>query len=335
MNYRDIMNYNFFSKELSIIIVNWNSAEYLRKCIKAILNNSENISLEIIVVDNASYDGCEAIISHEFNAVKFIQSERNLGFAGANNLGFERSLSKNLLFLNPDTEIRSGALIKMLDTMESDNANGIVGAHLLNTDGSVQSTAIQKFPTILNQLLGTDILMTLYPNSRIWNNICLYKKSALPVEVDVVSGACLMIRREVFEKVNMFSTDYFMYSEDIDLCYKVRKAGWKVVYLQDAIVIHHGGKSSSHSNSSSFSDIMILESRLMFFRKFKNWLYCIIYRILIFFASGIRILFGLSMLPTCKKKEKSAYENMIIKWMKRMKWSIGGEKWVRRFGCYE
>jgi N-acetylglucosaminyl-diphospho-decaprenol L-rhamnosyltransferase len=138
--------------ELSIIIVNWNSKDFVRKCVQSIMANLMDFAFEIIVVDGASYDGCGEMLMREFPEVRFIQSDKNVGFARASNLGFEQSSGNCLLFLNPDTEV-VGPAISILRTalLELDQA-GIVGAKLLNTDGSVQTSCIQAFPTILNQL---------------------------------------------------------------------------------------------------------------------------------------------------------------------------------------
>ena len=216
--------------DLSIIIVNWNSAEYLRKCLISLYKNVKQLKFEIIVVDNASYDGCEELIRKNFPDVLFIQSSHNLGFAKANNIGFKNCSGRNALFLNPDTEVVGPAINKMHLHLLSIPDSGALGCKLINTDLSIQTSCIKAFPTILNQALDIDYFKKVFPNMRIWGMKPLFNECLYPQEVDVVSGACIMVKRNAFEEVGMFSQDYFMYSEDVDLCYKIRGKGYRIHY---------------------------------------------------------------------------------------------------------
>src|SRR5271165_5655937 len=139
--------------DLSIIIVNWKSVDFLRGCLASIFSPGSSLSLEVVVVDNASYDGCEEMLSREFPQVRFIQSRENIGFARACNLGFRNSTGRVVLFLNPDTKVLGNALSSMVDGLESQSHAGAIGCKLLNGDGSLQTSCIQSFPTILNQAL--------------------------------------------------------------------------------------------------------------------------------------------------------------------------------------
>src|ERR1022692_3083078 len=246
--------------DLSIVIVNWRSAAYLQKCLLGIFANGAGLSFEVLVIDNASYDGCAEMIAREFPRVRFLQSAENLGFARANNLAFQHSAGRILLFLNPDTEIAGPALQTMVTSLDSTPDAGIVGPRLLNSDLSVQTSCIQRFPTILNQLLDCEYLRARFPRARIWGMRPLWERSGAVAEVEAISGACLMIRRDAFEQACMFSPRYFMYSEDVDLCYEVRRSGRKVCYANEATVIHHGGRSSSASGESRFASVMARES---------------------------------------------------------------------------
>ena len=318
--------------ELSIIIVNWNSKYYLQKCLYSIMKDERRPALEIIVVDNASYDGCDQILADEFEDVYFVQSEHNIGFAGANNLGSQHSKAEYLLFLNPDTEVGPGALRTMLENLKKLSKAGVVGAHLLNKDGSVQKSCIRTFPTLLNQLLETETLIGWFPRSRLWGMAPLYDQPEKPVEVDAISGACIMIKKSVFNCVDKFSADYFMYSEDIDLCHKVRKAGCKNYYIPTAVIVHYGGASSSQSSANTFSSVMMLESRLRFFRKTQSWWYCHLYRLAMCSASIFRIGLVLLMWPIhdfcCSE---GTPKTVLEKWIARLRWTLGGEKWVKNF----
>jgi len=196
------------------------------------------------VVDNASPDRDVDVLVENFIDITLIKSPENLGFARANNLGFKHSTGDYLLFLNPDTKLNGPAINVMMERLESLKNAGVVGCRLLNGDLSVQTSCIQTFPTILNQALDAEVLRRRWPNSRLWGIAPLFSSGVEPVAVEVISGACMLMRRDVFEKIGMFSEDYFMYGEDIDLCYKAERAGYRNYYIGGATVIHYGGGSS-------------------------------------------------------------------------------------------
>src|SRR3990172_4683046 len=264
--------------DLSIIIVNWNSAKYLRPCLASIYKHTRGLTFEIIVVDNASYDGSADIVRDEYPDVIFIQSERNLGFARANNLGYRQSSGSALLFLNPDTELVNDALARMVTYLNSSATVGAVGCRLLNSDLSLQTSCIQAFPTLWNQLLDAELLRRILPAWKLWGMSALSHYNGKPLEVEVVSGACIMVNRAVFEAVGPFSEEYFMYADDVDLCYLIKTAGYSVQYVGDATVIHHGGKSSASREESQFAAVMQRESRARFFRKRRGELFFWLYR---------------------------------------------------------
>lgn len=315
--------------ELSIIIVNWNSANYLDTCIRTIRENTRGLRYEIIVVDNASYDGSEAVARRHGDSVRFFQSDENLGFARANNLGFRHSVGKTLLFLNPDTEIRGDALVRMNDCLSRLSDAGCLGCRILNADGSVQTSCIQSFPTILNQFLDSEFMRCLWPNSGLWGNASLFLDPKEAVEVEAISGACLMMNRGIFEQIGLFSEDYFMYTEDVDLCYKVRQAGYKNYYIPKATIIHFGGGSSG-KKGSNFSAIVMRESRVKFFRKTKGYLYSLMYRISTLIAALVRIAVLATLFPVFMiRKRNDSWKYSFQKWRSILEWSIGFGKYVK------
>jgi GT2 family glycosyltransferase len=316
--------------DLSIIIVNWNSKDYLEECLKSIRAFTAGFEYEIIVIDNASYDGVGEMLQRRYPKVRFIQSDKNLGFARANNVGFQGSSGRHVLFLNPDTQIEGAAVESLVHRLDSSTDFGIAGAKLLNSDRSVQTTSIRAFPTILNQVVDLQAFRRVFPRAGMWGAGALFNEGAEPVEVDAVSGACLMIKRTVFEAVHMFSEDYFMYSEDIDLCFKAREAGWKTIYVPSAVVVHHGGTSSSQSKVSTFSSVMMLESRWRFFRKTRSSLYCWSYRFAMALSSVIRIALAVVAWPVYRVRGRGdSIQNVIRKWSARLRWTFGGESWVK------
>lgn len=312
--------------DLSIIIVNWNSKEYLQKCIESVVVSIQGIEYEIVVIDSGSFDGCGEMLKKHYPKVHFIQSEKNLGFAKANNTAFNVSSGRNILFLNPDTEIEGSAVNTLYNQLNSLPDAGIVGAKLLNSDRSVQTSCIQSFPTILNQLLDSNALRNVFPRAKMWGMRPLFTEENKPVEVDAVSGACLMIKRSAFKTVGMFSPDYFMYSEDIDLCYKVKQAGFKIFYAGDAQVVHHGGGSTMQKNENYFSNVLMKESRFIFFSKTKGQIYARLYKASMTFVSLIRLMILFFLLPWVVTSKKNSLYHSFGKWNKVLKWSLGLEK---------
>jgi N-acetylglucosaminyl-diphospho-decaprenol L-rhamnosyltransferase len=316
--------------DLSIIIVNWNSRDYLEKCLASIEACPPDLEFEVIVIDSASYDGSDQLIKTRFPWVRFFQSHENLGFARSNNLGYEMAAGDNILFLNPDTEVVGTALQTLYENLTQTPGAGIVGARLLNSDGSIQTWAVQAFPTVLNQVFDSEVLRGWFPNSSLWGNRAVYESEAR-INVDVVSGACLMVKRSVFEAVGLFGSEYFMYSDDVDLCYQVRKGGWTNYHIPAAIVVHHGG-GSSQQKESGFSSVMFLESRSRFFSKTRSGWYPAAYRLAIGLAAMVRIAVISAALPLSRGKAGlESAKGSLSNWRVRVRWALGLEGWVKSY----
>jgi GT2 family glycosyltransferase len=306
--------------ELSIIIVNWNSVRYLRECLASIYDNRHDALVEVIVVDNASPQRDIDDLPAEFPAVVLVKSTANLGFAGANNLGFRHSSGQYVLFLNPDTRILGSAIQTMLSHAQELPQAGIVGCKLLNTDGSVQTSCIQRFPTILNQALDIEILQLRWPKLSLWGIGPLFADNPEPARVEVVSGACMLTRREVFQRVGGFSEDYFMYAEDLDLCHKVIKAAFHNYYVGDAEVIHHGGKSSGQREVNEWATQMKFRSILQFCRKTRGPLYCALFRLSLAAVAFFRLMLIAFALPFGKAKR---LKSVFSKWRAVLRIALG------------
>lgn len=317
--------------QLSVIIVNWNSKDYLRKCLQSVYANTRGISFEVIVVDGASFDGCGEMLARGFPQVRFIQAGKNLGFAKANNLGFAQAQGDCVLFLNPDTEIVGDAISTLHDFLKKTGDAGIVGAKLLNTDGSVQTSCIQTFPKILNQLLDAEILRRAFPRLSFWGMAPLYSGSKTPAEVEVISGACLMLTQTTFQKIGQFSDDYFLYAEDLDLCYKSRLKGFKNYYAPDAVIVHHGG-GSSRQNQSVFSTVMMRESVYRFLKKFRGVGYGAAFRASVAAGALGRLMLLLLLFPIrAIRGDAATARDGIRRWTAILKWTFGLERSVKGF----
>ncbi len=267
--------------DVSIILVNWQSEDYLRECIASIYDCTHRVAFEVIVVDNASPSGNVETLKALFPKIKLLKSAKNLGFAGANNLGFRHSAGECVLFLNPDTKLNSPAIDIMMQQMKRLPSAGIVGCKLLNADLSVQTSSIMRFPGILDAIFQIEYLRLRWP--KLWGIGPLFSTDEEPSEVEVVSGACMLTRREVFEQIGMFSEEYFMYSEDVDLCYHAADAGFKNYYVGSATIVHYGGTSSPRA----WQTAMKTRSELHFCRKNYGRMYSFLFRIaMIIICSG-------------------------------------------------
>lgn len=314
--------------ELSIVIVNWNSKQFVEQCLTSIRTNVKFARYEIIVIDNASYDGCKEMLESEFPDVIFIQSAANLGFARANNLAYDQGRGQNVLFLNPDTEIHGSAIQTLLDALKSIPDAGMVGAKLLNSDTTLQTTCITALPSILNQALASNYLRQHFPNWHIWGMRPLYIKKQHVTSVEAISGACMMAKRDILDQIGCFTSDYFMYSEDMDLCAKITKTGAKIYYVPEAVIVHHGGGSSSSHSQSNFSSVMQRESLAKFFELHRGRTYSLMYRASTAVVSLCRIALIIASAPvTVCVKGYQFWSNRTSKWSAILFWSINLSRW--------
>jgi GT2 family glycosyltransferase len=228
--------------ELSVLIVNYNSESYLKNCLRSLYQNTEHRPIEVIVVDNASTDGSLAMLARDFAEVKVIASPDNLGFSRGNNLAMREATGRFHLLLNNDCLVEPGAIDTMLRIMQDRPDVGVLGPLLRNGDGSVQisfgrmigfhTEAMQKF------------LSTRYERGNRLFRRYVEQRSQTEASPDWVSGACVMLRSEVLDRVGFLDENFFMYTEEVDFCQRVRAEGYRVLYTPAAEIVHLGGKST-------------------------------------------------------------------------------------------
>jgi GT2 family glycosyltransferase len=225
--------------------------------------------------------------------------------------------------LNPDTELIGPAINTLFDSIQMLPKAGAVGCKLLNADRSVQTSCIQAFPTILNQMLSSEYLRFLFPRSSLWGMTSLFGAENEPAKVDMISGACLMLRRSVFEQAGFFSEDYFMYAEDLELCYKIRQAGYSNYYIPTASVIHFGG-GSTEKGPSEFSVVMARESLWRYMKKNRGNIYGSAYRASIAVSAIGRLLVLVISLPLHYfRQSEPSWNSSLKKWWAVLAWSLG------------
>jgi GT2 family glycosyltransferase len=309
------------SARISILIVNWRSKDYLRRCLQTVRETAQDLVGQIVVVDGGSFDGCGEMLAAEFPYVEFIQSPDNVGFGRSNNLGFARVNQPVLLLLNPDTELKPGALARLLEVLESRPDAGIVSPRLLNTDGSLQKSSVMAFLTPVNQALRSELLMRLWPKSRLWGAGEAYFATE-PVPVEAVSGACMLMRTDLFRQLNGFRPEYFMYAEDMDLCLRAHRLGLRNYHVPAAEVIHHGG-GSSRTQVSQFSTVMMRVANETYMRLNHGRATALLYRVLQAISASIRLMLVLPSYILSRSGQRALVKVTLLRWWIVLKWSFG------------
>ncbi|HTY13715.1 MAG TPA: glycosyltransferase family 2 protein [Candidatus Omnitrophota bacterium] len=261
--------------DLSIIIVNYNNRAILEACLSSIYSSTHKTSFEIILSDNGSKDGSQEMIRSKFQKVKLIENGENLGFIKATNIGLRSFAGRYAMLLNDDTVVHDGAFDRMVEFMDKTRDAGACSPMLLNTDGTVQHQG---------GLFG----------KKFW-------KSEVPVKIGFAIGACLLVRREVVEKVGLLDEKLFFYNDDIDWCLRIRKAGYSIYFLPDARVTHYGGYSSKRV----FNRRLFVEGfrgGLYFCRKHYGVISYLLYRLSLFI--GMLVFIPLFCLSFPFKREK-------------------------------
>ena len=229
---------------LSIIIVNWNVRELLQRALASIYASwGGQAGLDVIVVDNGSQDGSRAMLRELYPHVRLVANPGNLGFGRANNQGLALAQGDYVLILNPDTHIAGQALHEMVNYAAAHPDVGMIGPQLLWPDGSTQSSR-RRFPTLPLLFLESTWLQSLAPRRWLQHYYVADQPDDVTQDVDWITGAAMLTRHTVIEQIGGFDEDFFMYSEELDWCRRIKAAGWRVVYHPKAQIVHHEGKSS-------------------------------------------------------------------------------------------
>ncbi|MFC1517244.1 glycosyltransferase family 2 protein, partial [Candidatus Margulisiibacteriota bacterium] len=214
--------------ELSIIIVNWNVKELLKKCLLSIKQNPPQKEYEVFIVDNASEDGSAEMIRGDFPEFKLIASDKNLGFAGGNNLALKEANGKYILLLNPDTEVLQGSFSAYLDFFKTHPKAGAMGIKLLNSDGSLQPSC-KSFPSWRTLLWSSLFLDVLFKKSKLFGEYEMsYWQHDNERVVDQPMGAALAVRKDVVNEIGLMDGRFYMYFDEVDWCYRIKKAGYEI-----------------------------------------------------------------------------------------------------------
>lgn len=269
---------------LSILIVSWNTRDMLAQCLASVAAHPPEGEYEVIVVDNASADGSAAMVRADFPAVALLENVDNPGFAGANNQAIARSRGRYLLLLNPDTVVEAEALAALVAFMDAQPDAGAAGALLLNADGSLQLSC-HPSPTLFREVCQLFHLDGLYP-------LANYRMADWPRDtprpVETARGAALIVRREVIERVGPLDASYFMYSEEVDWCLRIRRAGWRIYWVPQSRVVHYGSQSTRQVAAAMF--VQLYRGKLHYFRKNFGRAQGVLYKGVLLAAAVARIL---------------------------------------------
>lgn len=235
--------------DVSVIIVNYNVRAFLNSALISLFKSLEGLDAEIFVVDNASDDGSVELIKTNFPSVHLIANSANVGFAKANNQAMALAKGKYLLLINPDTLVQEDSITTLIKYFEEHSDAGMVGCKILNPDGTLQLACRRSFPTPWVAFTKTFGLSAFFPRSKKFAQYNLtYRNPDETYEVDAISGSFMMMSREVYEKIGGLDETFFMYGEDLDWCYRVQQAGWKVFYVPTTSIIHYKGESTRRSD---------------------------------------------------------------------------------------
>lgn len=285
--------------DLSIVIVNYNTKDLLKQTIESVINNTKGIEYEIWVVDNSSKDGSVEMVQEEFKSVKLIASKENLGFPKGNNVAIKKATGRYILLLNSDTKVIGDNLQHCVSYMDQHEEIGALGCKVELPDGTLDHACKRGFPTPEASLYYFLKLNKIMKNKRKYGAYTAeYLGEDEVGEVDALMGAFMMIPRTVVDKVGMLDEEFFMYGEDIDWCYRIKEAGYKIMYYPKEKIIHFKGSSSKKKKAKTTYEFH--RAMILFYRKHYNDKYNIFVKILVYIGVALRMI--LSMIKNLFKK---------------------------------
>ena len=243
--------------DLSVVLVCWNNRDYLEPCLRSLFEGEMRRRFEVVVVDNGSSDGSQTMLREKFPQVQLIQNEHNVGLSRASNQGIEATLGRYVLLLNNDTLVNGPSLDAMAEFMGATSDAGAVGGQLLNADGSFQA-AYADFSSVWQEFFIATRL-----GEFLWPGYPSHNADNRAKPVDWLSSACLLIRRAALTRAGLLDEEYFIYGDEADLQYRLRRAGWRVYYLPYVTTIHYGGRSMDRWRRRK----MVYRGKMLFYRK--------------------------------------------------------------------
>ena len=295
--------------DISVIIVTFNSENDIYNCLKSVYDQTKDLTFEIIIVDNASSDNTNHIVEKHFPEVKLIINNSNIGYSKSNNKAVSVSNGEYLFFLNPDCILLNNCIEELLVEYKIEPRTGIIGPKLLNTDGSLQLSAgfIPKLSTTIFELWRLDIFLpkNLFGYRYVPNNTVIKK------EVGWVTGACFLIKKSLFEAINGFDENFFMYLEDVDLCQRINNMKKKIFFTTNTSVIHH--KAQSSKQNRFVAKQASYQSKIYFYEKNNGLSKKYILKLFIIISAYLELLYLIILYHSSDRVDRIFMQRKVIK----------------------
>ena len=312
--------YNSTNPDVSIVTVSWNVKDMLLECIKSIYEKTKNYSFEMIIVDNDSRDGTMDAVAEKYPEIKLIRNNFNGGIAVANNQGINASKGRFVCLLNPDTYLINNAIDILIKYLEDNSTVSAVGPKSNNPGEVIETNFYDRFPSLWTMFKDMSTLSARFPNSRIFGKY-YFGNWNFDSERHVVhlATACMVLRREVIDNVGIMDEQFFMYSDDLDFCYRITKSGRKIMYFPDAEIFHHKGASSKQNHEIP---LHVRQSFYKYFVKHYGVVYASCYKGLVgFIGLSFIMLYGLQLMTANKKRRLMIRQEIIPKLKEMVRWA--------------
>ena len=306
--------------DLSIVIVSWNTKKYMEECLTSLQTIDGDLSVEIIVVDNASSDGTPEMIRAQFPGVRLIESGGNLGFAGGNNIGLKEVSGKYICLINSDVNVPPDCLPKMFRYMEQQPTIGLLGPGMLRTDGRLHRSGM-RLPNLWHAFLRALFLDSLFKGSEVFGGFLMRDFQFDETrDMDVLNGWFWMARREALNQVGPLDDRFFMYAEDVDWCNRFHLAGWRVVFYPEAKALHYGGVSAKNAPSRFVLEMQ--RANLQFWKKYHGRTSVFFYVLIGCLGYAIRAT-GWGLLYLTKRSVRARARIEFKQYLNCLRWALG------------
>ena len=319
----------FFTVEVSVIIVCWNSAGCISRCLNSIYRHTRKVAFEIIVLDNRSADGTAEIVERDFPDVRLFRFSANMGFSKASNYGIHRAQGRYLFLLNPDTCLETDAIDHLADFLRNHADAGCAAPKILEKDGSIDRYSAREFPSVIGAIFTQSGLRKMFPANRIAGKSYLpgFDRESLST-VPCLNGAALMIPRAVLTEVGLLDEQLPMYYEDLDLCARIGRTGKLLYYFPAAVVTHLGAHSANRSPGRMLLYAMEKgQAPWMYLLNYRGKLHALLFTLIIFLGSLSRILLLSMMYPFARiafPSRSGGISDQLKKSLALLKWSLAG-----------
>ncbi len=310
---------------LTVVVVTWNSSGPLASCLRALEAEREVLPLELFVVDNASTDGSADVARQIAPWAQVIENRDNRGFAAASNQALTQGRGRYVALLNPDAEILARALTGLVRYLDRMPAAAAAGPMTLTPSGEVDFRCARRFPTLWTEFCEVSGLTRRFPRHRLFSGAPMghwdHRDSR---DVDALSGACMVIRREALDQVGLLDESFFMYSEDTELCFRLKRAGWRVVYWPEARVRHWGGYSTSQVRDAM--GVEALRSTNLLFRKCYGTGSAMAHRLMVAaVTTGKLVAFAAGWLAARNASQRVRFAHKLVLHRQVFRWVLGGD----------